>query len=69
MALTYPKKYEKDINLETWNRDITDPVNAKQQDLNGFLLHHMAYYKDSEYNDTMLWYCVREDFIRCIKGT
>jgi len=29
----------------------------------------MAYYKDSKYNNTILWYCVREDFIKWIKGT
>ena len=29
MALTYPKKYEKDINLEIWYREI-DPVTAEQ---------------------------------------
>ena len=27
----------------------------------------MAYYKDSEYNDTMLWYYMKEDFIGQIK--
>jgi len=53
MALIYPKKYENDINPETWSRDI-NPTNAKQQDLNGFLLHRIAHYKDSEYNNTML---------------
>ena len=54
MALTYPKKYEKDINPETWNTNIIDFINAKQQDLNGFLLYRMAHYKDSKYNNTML---------------
>ena len=54
MALTYPKKYEKDINLETWDTDLINFTNAEQQDLNGFLLYHMAHYKDSEYNDIML---------------
>jgi hypothetical protein len=54
MALTYLKKYKKDINLEIWNRDITDPIKAKQQDLNGFLLYYIAHYKDSEYNGTIL---------------
>ena len=54
MALTYPKKYEKDINPETWNTDIINFANAEQQGLNGFLLHRMAHYKDSEYNDTAL---------------
>ena len=28
MALTYLKKYEKDINLEIWDTDI-DPINIK----------------------------------------
>ena len=69
MALTYLKKYEDDINPETWNADITNLEDVNQQDLNGFLLHRMAYYKDSEYNDTMPWYCVREDFIGWTKGT
>ena len=54
MALTYPKKYEKDINPETWDIAIIDPATVEQQDLNGFLLHRMAHYKDSEYTDTML---------------
>ena len=63
MALTYPKKYKKDINLEIWDKNILNFVNAKPQDLNGFLLHRIAHYKDSEYNDSMLWYCIREDFI------
>jgi hypothetical protein len=63
MALTYLKKYEKDINPEIWHRDI-NPATAKQQDLNGFLLHRIAYYKDSKYDNTALWECIREDFIR-----
>ena len=67
MALTYPKKYEKDINPEIQNTNIIDFVNAKQQGLNGFLLYRIAYYKDSEYNNTMLQYYIREDFIRQIK--
>ena len=54
IALTYLKKYKKDINLEIWNTNIINFVNAKQQDLNGFLLYYMAYYKDSKYNNTML---------------
>jgi len=53
MALTYPKKYEEDINLKIWNKDI-NPINTKQKDLNGFLLYHIVHYIDSEYNDTML---------------
>jgi len=68
MALTYLKQYEKDINLETWDIDI-DPANAKQQDLNGFLVYYIAYYTDREYNDTMLWYYMKEDFIRWTKET
>ena len=69
MALTYPKKFEKDINLETQNKAIINFTNAKQQDLNGFLLHRMAYYKDSEYNDTILWEYIKEDFIGWTKET
>ena len=68
MALTYPKKYEKDINPKIWNRDI-NPATAEQQDLNGFLLHRMAHYKDREYKDTMLWYCIKEDFVGWTKET
>ena len=67
MALIYLKKYEKDINPETWNTDIIDFANAEQQDLNGFLLYRMAYYKDSEYDDIMLWQCMKEDFVGWIK--
>ena len=54
MALTYPKKYENDINLDIWDRAIIDFANAEQQDLNGFLLYHIVHYIDSEYNDIML---------------
>ena len=54
MALTYLKKYEKDINLEIWNTNIINLKDAKQQDLNGFLLYRIVYYKDSEYNNTIL---------------
>ena len=69
MALTYLKKYKEDINLEIWNTDIANLKDTNEQDLNRFLLHRMAHYKDSEYNDTMLWYCIKEDFVRWIKGT
>ena len=65
--LTYLKKYKNNINLDIWNKAIINFVNAEQQDLNGFLLHYIAYYKDSEYNNTMLWYCIKEDFIKWIK--
>jgi hypothetical protein len=54
MALTYLKKYEKYINLEIWDTAIINLENANKQDLNGFLLHHIAYYKDSKYDDTAL---------------
>jgi hypothetical protein len=69
MALTYPKKYEEDINPKTWNKAIIDLTNASEQDLNGFLLHRMAHYKDSEYNDTALWECMKEDFVGWTKET
>ena len=68
MALTYPKKYKNDINLEIQNKDI-NPITAEQQDLNGFLLYRMAHYKDSKYKDTMLQYYIKEDFVRWIKET
>ena len=67
MALTYPKKYKKDINLKIQNKAINNFVKAKLQDLNGFLLHCIAYYKDSEYDNTALQECIREDFIKQIK--
>jgi len=63
IALTYPKKYKEDINLKTWNKAIINLVNANKQDLNGFLLYRIAYYKDSEYNNTALWECIKEDFV------
>ena len=53
MASTYLNKYEKDINPEIWDTDI-NPVNTKQQDLNGFLVYRIVYYTDSEYNNIML---------------
>jgi hypothetical protein len=54
MALTYLKKYKKYINLEIWDTAIINLENVNEQDLNGFLLYHMAHYKDSEYDDTAL---------------
>ena len=54
MTLTYPKKYKKDINLKTWDKDRINFINAKPQDLNRFLLHRMAHYKDSKYNNSIL---------------
>jgi len=68
MALTYPKKYENNINLEIWDKDI-NPINAKQQDLNGFLLYCIVQYTDSKYNNTVLWYCIKKDFVRWTKET
>ena len=50
-----------------WNRAIINFINAEQQDLNGFLLHRIAYYKDSKYDDTALQYYIKEDFIGWIK--
>ena len=69
MALTYLKKYKNNINLDIQDKAIINFTNTKQQDLNGFLLYYIVYYKDSEYNDTMLQYCIKEDFIRQIKET
>ena len=69
MALTYPKKYKKDINPEIQNTNIINFINAKQQDLNGFLLYCVVYYKDSKYNNTALQKYIREDFIKQIKET
>ena len=63
MALIYLKKYKNNINLKTQNKDI-NLINTKQQDLNRFLLYYIVHYKDSEYNDTILQYCIKEDFIR-----
>ena len=67
MALTYPKKYKEDINLKIQNKAIINIANANKQDLNGFLLYCMAYYKDSKYNNTALWECIKEDFIKQTK--
>ena len=68
MALTYLKKYKKDINLEIQDTDI-DPINTKQQDLNRFLVYHIVYYTDSKYKDLMLQCYIKEDFIKQIKKT
>ena len=67
MALTYLKKYKEDINLKIQKKAIINFINANKQDLNGFLLHYIAYYKDSEYNNTALQKYIKEDFIRWIK--
>ena len=64
MVLTYLKKYKKYINPETWDTAIINPENVNKQDLNGFLLYRIAHYKDSKYNNTALWECIREDFIK-----
>ena len=69
MALTYLKKYKKDINLKIQDKDIINFINTKLQDLNGFLLHYIAHYKDSKYNNIMLQYCIKEDFVEQIKET
>ena len=53
MALTYLKKYKKDINLKIWDTDI-DFINTKQQDLNGFLIYYIVHYTDSKYKDIIL---------------
>ena len=54
MVLTYLKKYKKHINLKIWDTAIINPENVNKQDLNGFLLYCIVYYKNSEYNDTVL---------------
>ena len=54
MALTYPKKYKKYINIKIWDTAIINPENINEQDLNGFLLYYIVHYKDSKYNDTAL---------------
>ena len=64
MALTYPKKYKNNINPDIQDRAIINFVNAEQQDLNRFLLYCIAYYKDSKYNNIMLQYCIKEDFVK-----
>ena len=62
--LTYLKKYKKHINLKIWDTAIINLKNVNEQDLNGFLLYCIVYYKDSKYNDTALWEYIREDFIK-----
>ena len=64
MALTYLKKYKKHINLKIQDIAIINPENVNKQDLTGFLLYRIAYYKDSEYDNTALQEYMREDFIK-----
>ena len=66
MALTYLKKYKKDINLKIQDIDINS-INTKQQDLNKFLVYYIVYYTDSKYNNIILQYYIKEDFIKQIK--
>ena len=54
MALTYLKKYKKNINLKIQDIAIINLENINKQDLNRFLLHYIAHYKDIKYNDTAL---------------
>ena len=68
MASTYLKKYKKDINLKIQDTDINF-INTKQQDLNGFLVYYIIHYTDSEYNNIILQYCIKEDFVGWIKET
>ena len=63
MASTYLKKYKKDINLKIWDIDI-DPINTKQQDLNGFLIYYIVHYTDRKYNDTILQYYIKKTFVK-----
>ena len=44
-----------------------DLATVEQQDLNGFLLHCIAHYKDSEYTNTILQQCIKEDFVKQTK--
>ena len=69
MALTYLKKYKNNINPDIQDRAIINFANAKQQDLNGFLLYRIAHYKDSKYNNTILQYYIKEDFVGQTKET
>ena len=62
MALIYPKKYKKDINLKIQDIDI-NPINTKQQNLNEFLIYCIVHYIDSKYNNAILQYCIKEDFV------
>ena len=68
MALTYLKKYKKDINLKIQDTDINF-INTKQQNLNRFIVYYIVYYTDSKYKDIMLQYYIKEDFIKQIKKT
>ena len=63
MALTYPKKYKKDINLKIQDTDINF-INTKQQNLNGFLVYRIVHYIDSKYKDLILQYYIKEDFVK-----
>ena len=64
MALTYLKKYKKDINLEIQDTAIINLENINKQDLNGFLLYCIVYYKNSKYNNTALQEYIKKDFIK-----
>ena len=66
MALIYLKKYKKNINLEIQDINI-DPINTKQQDLNGFLVYCIVHYIDSKYKDIMLQCYIKEDFVKQTK--
>ena len=54
ITLIYLKKYKENINLKIWNKAIINFTNANKQDLNKFLLHCIAHYKNSKYNNTAL---------------
>ena len=55
---TYAKLIDEDWDEFTFN---TTTCTAKQ--VNGFILHHIIFYRDSHYADSQLWEYFREDFM------
>ena len=60
--------YAKLIN-ENWDEFTINITTCTAKQVNGFLLHHILFYRDSHYADSQLWEYFREDFIRWTADT
>jgi hypothetical protein len=47
---------------KNWNDFTIDVANTTAERVNGYLLHHILYYRKQSYTDYKLWEYFREDF-------
>jgi len=56
---TYAKLIDKD-----WDEfPVFDTITCTAKQVNGFLLHHIVFYRNRYYTDVQLWEYFREDFV------